>query len=176
MSTVFPTALDDFSDANPSATLAVNGHSSMHANLNDAVEALEAKVGVSNSQVVGSIEYRLNTVTGQIYDAVVAHSSSANPHSQYPTVERMAVVEAFNNSLSSAFDLSTTTVFTSQTTQLAATSTSAHARDITFCGWGERYSLPGVSFNGIKIKAISRTATTLASKWMMNSIRYLLRQ
>ena len=56
MPTNFPTSLDTLT--NPTSTDAMNSatvpHASQHANLNDAVEALEAKVGVNGSAVTSS--------------------------------------------------------------------------------------------------------------------------
>jgi len=61
MATNFPTSLDDFS--NPVGTDGLGSgpvtHSQHHTNLNDAVEALEAKVGVDGSAVATSHEYRI---------------------------------------------------------------------------------------------------------------------
>ncbi len=61
MATQFPTALDDFT--NPSGTDALGSsavlHSTQHSNLNDAVEALERKVGIDSSADVDSIDYKL---------------------------------------------------------------------------------------------------------------------
>lgn len=63
MSTSFPTNLDTLlnpgpndllDNANPSLD-----HDVQHTNINDAVEALEAKVGVNSSAVVGSLDYRM---------------------------------------------------------------------------------------------------------------------
>ena len=64
MTTNFPTSLDSFtnptgSDALGSATVP---HATQHANVNDAVEALEAKVGVDGSAVTSSLEYRLTQI------------------------------------------------------------------------------------------------------------------
>ena len=61
MTTNFPTSLDSFtnptgSDALGSATVP---HATQHANVNDAVEALEAKVGVDGSAVTTSLDYKL---------------------------------------------------------------------------------------------------------------------
>lgn len=63
----FPTALDSFT--NPSATdlLEVSGalnHVTQHGNINDAVEALEAKMGINSSAVTTSHDYKLSLVTG----------------------------------------------------------------------------------------------------------------
>lgn len=165
MGTVFPQAIDSFVTPNPSATLEANGHAAMHVDLNQAVIALESRVGATNSSVADSIEYRVNDVPAKISAAFTAHSQSANPHAQYPTTDRMVAVEALSASLSSAFDFATTTTFSGSATTLSATATSAGPRDVTFTGWGERYSLAGVSFNALKIRSISRIATTQASKW-----------
>lgn len=62
MSTVFPAAKDTLS--NPSATDPQNApsHSSQHANANDAIEAIETKVGVDGSADTGSLDYRVSTL------------------------------------------------------------------------------------------------------------------
>lgn len=61
MPTNFPTSLDALT--NPTSTDAMNSvtvpHASQHANLNDAVEALEAKVGVNGSAVTTSLDYKI---------------------------------------------------------------------------------------------------------------------
>lgn len=64
MSIQFPTDLDTLT--NPAATdkVATVSHSLQHSNANDAIEALEAKVGKNNSGVTTSHDYKLSTVTG----------------------------------------------------------------------------------------------------------------
>ena len=61
----FPTSLDNFS--NPSSSDAMNNvttpHATQHANVNDAIEALEAKVGVNSSAVTTSHDYKLAQLT-----------------------------------------------------------------------------------------------------------------
>lgn len=65
--TNYPTTLDTFN--NPNANTAQNApgfqHDVQHANLNDAVAALQAKVGVNNSTAATSLDYRI----GQLEDA-----------------------------------------------------------------------------------------------------------
>jgi len=60
----FPTSLDALT--NPVASDATNSvsvpHATQHANLNDAVEALEARVGITGSAVTSSLTYRIATV------------------------------------------------------------------------------------------------------------------
>ncbi len=59
MATNFPTSLDNLT--NPAGSDPVNNpsHASQHANLNDAIEKLEEKVGVNNSAVTTSLDYRV---------------------------------------------------------------------------------------------------------------------
>jgi len=62
MASNFPSSLDDFT--NPTAQDSLNSdtvpHADQHANLNDAVEALQAKVGANSSAVTTSLDYRVN--------------------------------------------------------------------------------------------------------------------
>lgn len=60
----FPTTLDNF--ANPSSGDALNSpdHATQHTDANDAIEALQAKVGVNSSAVTTSHDYKLGEVTG----------------------------------------------------------------------------------------------------------------
>lgn len=69
MTTAFPTGLDAFTNPAASAALSTD-HTSQHGDLNDAVEALEAKVGIDNSAVPSSLDYRVTVLEGQV--AVVA--------------------------------------------------------------------------------------------------------
>lgn len=61
MSTSFPEALDSFTNPSSTNTLANSNpsHSQQHANLNDAVAALEAKVGVNGSDDPESLDARV---------------------------------------------------------------------------------------------------------------------
>jgi hypothetical protein len=60
MSTNFPTALDALT--NPLSTDGLAGHASQHANENDAIEALQAKVGVDGSAVATSLDYKVTAL------------------------------------------------------------------------------------------------------------------
>lgn len=61
MSTSFPTSLDTLTNPSASDYLDTAGvlHDEQHANVNDAVEALQAKVGVDASAVTTSLDYKL---------------------------------------------------------------------------------------------------------------------
>ena len=57
--TNFPTSLDALT--NPSALDGLTGHAAQHANVNDAIEAIEAKLGIDGSADVDSVDYKLGT-------------------------------------------------------------------------------------------------------------------
>jgi hypothetical protein len=59
MATNFPTGLDTLS--NPVSTNALNSpsHAGQHTDANDAIEALQTKVGVNNSMIASSLDYKV---------------------------------------------------------------------------------------------------------------------
>jgi microcystin-dependent protein len=59
MATNFPTTLDALTNPSAGNTLNSPSHSAQHANSNDAIEALEAKVGVDSSAVTTSLDYKV---------------------------------------------------------------------------------------------------------------------
>jgi hypothetical protein len=64
----FPEDLDSLT--NPQSTDSVQSvsHAAQHADVNDAIEALEAKVGVDGSTVVTSLDYRIASLEGASVD------------------------------------------------------------------------------------------------------------
>lgn len=66
MAITFPTTLDTLTD--PTASDKLNSvtvpHATQHADLNNIVEALEAKVGVDSSTVTTSLDYIVKAATG----------------------------------------------------------------------------------------------------------------
>ena len=66
MATNFPTSLDNLS--NPQGTDSLAGHAALHGNVNDALEALQAKVGVNNSGDSNSIDYKISQLESQLSD------------------------------------------------------------------------------------------------------------
>ena len=60
MATNFPTSLDSLTNPQPTDELTNPSHSDQHANANDAIEALQAKVGVNGSSVTTSLDYKVN--------------------------------------------------------------------------------------------------------------------
>jgi hypothetical protein len=60
----FPSNLDSFTNPTSSNTLNSPDHAVQHSNSNDAIVALETKVGVDGSAVTTSLDYKLSGVTG----------------------------------------------------------------------------------------------------------------
>lgn len=57
MATGFPTSLDALTNPTSTDALTSPSHADQHANANDAIEALQAKVGVDGSAVTTSLDY-----------------------------------------------------------------------------------------------------------------------
>jgi len=64
MSTNFPVDLDTIQNPSSTDNTQIVSHAGQHANANDAIEALEAKVGKDSSAVTTSHDYKLSLVTG----------------------------------------------------------------------------------------------------------------
>jgi hypothetical protein len=86
MATSFPNGLDSLT--NPSSTDLLNqsgrDHTSQHININDAIEAIEARIGIEGTTDNQSLEYRLNLVesisgTSVLIQDVAADWASLNP-------------------------------------------------------------------------------------------------
>lgn len=82
MATNFPTTLDTFSNPGPNTPMNTPGaleHDIQHAHENDAIRALEVKVGVNSSTDPTSIDKRLATViSGQAADAAAITIAQGN--------------------------------------------------------------------------------------------------
>ena len=60
MATGFPSSLDALTNPLSTDALTSPSHADQHADVNDAVEALQAKVGVTASAVTTSLDYKVN--------------------------------------------------------------------------------------------------------------------
>ena len=63
MSITYPTSLDSFTNPTSSDTLLSIDHATQHSNANDAIEALELKVGITGSADTSSLDYRTSRLT-----------------------------------------------------------------------------------------------------------------
>ena len=67
MPTSFPAAIDTFTNPVAGDTMSAVPHHTQHANANDAISALEAKVGVDGSAVHASLDYRVAALEGKTH-------------------------------------------------------------------------------------------------------------
>jgi hypothetical protein len=78
MATSFPATKDDFVNPQSTDSTALVSHASQHANANDAIEALETKVGINNSTDPNSLDYKVKQLElnfqdpGEIKDLAAA--------------------------------------------------------------------------------------------------------
>lgn len=62
MSTNFPVAKDQLTNPLSTSSTSTVSHSQQHANANDAIEALQTKVGVNNSTDINSLDYKVRHI------------------------------------------------------------------------------------------------------------------
>jgi hypothetical protein len=63
MATNFPTSLDSLTNPSATDTLDSPPHDEQHADANDAIEALQAKVGINSSADTNSLDFKVNNIT-----------------------------------------------------------------------------------------------------------------
>ena len=68
MATNFPNTLDELINPNGTDQLSAPSHSEQHANANDAIEALQAKVGIDGSTDADSLTYKINDIVSILGD------------------------------------------------------------------------------------------------------------
>jgi hypothetical protein len=112
MATDYPTSLDDFENPTADMSTAALSHAAQHTNANDAIEALQAKVGVSGSGVTSSLDYKLT------------NTNSSNPGHKHTLAQGAVDVTA------SATELNYVDGVTSNIqTQLDGKSATSHTHD-----------------------------------------------
>jgi hypothetical protein len=100
MAISFPTSLDILTNPSATSDTATVSHAEQHTNANDAIEALEAKVGVNSSAVTSSLDYKLT------------NASSSNPGHKHTLANGATDVTA------TAAELNTLDGITSSTAEL----------------------------------------------------------
>lgn len=64
MATNFPENLDNLT--NPNSTDSLEGHAQQHSNVNDAIEAIQTKIGVDGSEDTNSLDYKIAQIEAEI--------------------------------------------------------------------------------------------------------------
>jgi hypothetical protein len=98
MATNYPSSLDTITNPSGTDSLSSPSHSQQHANANDAIEALEAKVGVNNSTVSTSLDYRVASLEagGQLATEL---GLAGNNDLAISGVENKTALDTFSKSL-----------------------------------------------------------------------------
>jgi hypothetical protein len=68
MATSYPNAIDQLINPSGSDALSAPSHSDQHSNANDAIEALQTKVGTDGSTDTNSITYKINDIVSILGD------------------------------------------------------------------------------------------------------------
>lgn len=68
LATNFPESLDTLTNPNGTSSLSNPSHAQQHANANDAIEALQNKVGIDGSEDINSLDYKVSTIESQLND------------------------------------------------------------------------------------------------------------
>ena len=100
MATDFPVDLDTLINPTSTNKLSAPSHSEQHANANDAIEALQLKVGVDGSEDPDSLDYKISTVEAQI----------ANLGSSGATTVELLGLEGNNDTSATVCDIENATV------------------------------------------------------------------
>jgi predicted small metal-binding protein len=77
MAILFPTTLDQLLNPTGVDSVQLVPHAAQHSNANDAIEALEVKVGVNNSTDVSSLDYKVRDLISKIYTNEMAQDTIA---------------------------------------------------------------------------------------------------
>lgn len=96
----FPTSLDTLTNPTSTDTTAGVDHAAQHTNANDAIEALEAKVGVDNSAVTTSLDYKLKSTSSispghkHVLSEITDYAAASDASTSVKGVTRMSVAPA----------------------------------------------------------------------------------
>ena len=102
MATSYPNAIDQLINPSGSDALSAPSHSQQHSNANDAIEALERKIGIDNSNDADSIDYKvgqLETLVSSIGNSTTAAIEilglEGNNDIQVYGIENVTTIDSF---------------------------------------------------------------------------------
>lgn len=153
MATNFPTSLDNFTNPSSGNTLDSPSHSLQHSDANDAIEAIEAKLGIGASPA-GS------ATAGQVLTISAAGTSG---WSTLSTGKILQVVHATDNTVTS----NSTTTYADSNLTASITPSSASNKILIFVTTALEKT-NGNADNGVKYRLVRDSSTTI---W---ELRYIL--
>lgn len=122
MAVNFPASLDSFTNPASNSSVANPSHAQQHSDANDAIEALQAKVGADNSAVTTSLDYRVRTlenasvdteaiqdivggmVSGNTETNIVVEYNDTNGKLNFSTGPDVVTTTSLNNTLTDAIN------------------------------------------------------------------------
>jgi hypothetical protein len=109
MATGFPTSLDALTNPASTDALTSPSHADQHANANDAIEALQAKVGVNGSAVTTSLDYKvsksaLTLITTQTFTNVASVDINSIFSSTYDNYRIVVMLNSANDTAGTGYD------------------------------------------------------------------------
>jgi len=177
MATTFPTTIDNF--INPSTTDILGPtHSVQHTNNNDAIEAIEAKIGINASGVTTTHDYKLNEVistdkaVGKTATQTLTNKTLTNP------VITGGVINAGADLTASSTELNYNDITTPGTAQATKTLVTDSNIDINL-GTGDITATIGTFTNSIRFNSIAgflingRISVTVASNNLTVALKTL---
>ena len=93
----FPNSLDQLSNPNATDSLSNPSHSEQHRNANDAIEALQSKVGADNSSVTTSFDYRIRQLESESGQEIADKLGlSGNNTLEVTGIENKTAIDSFS--------------------------------------------------------------------------------
>jgi len=102
MSVNFPTSLDNLTNPTWTDSVAVVDHAAQHSDVNDAIEALEAKVGIDDSEDVDSLDYKVSNIPVKASGAEV---NTGTDDDKFATAKALADSDYEKNPMTTAGDI-----------------------------------------------------------------------
>ena len=105
VATSFPNSKDNFENPNPNDPLSNPSHSEQHQNVNDAIEAIQTKIGVDGSNDSNSIDYRLAQLEVESGSAIVEQLGLEGNNNLIVTgIENPTTVDSFDSDIWTSVD------------------------------------------------------------------------
>jgi hypothetical protein len=99
LATNFPDSLDVLSNPNGTSSLSNPSHAQQHSNANDAIEALQTKVGIDGSLDPNSIDYRVSALEDGGGQLGVELGLAGNNDLTISGIENKTAVDTFSKSV-----------------------------------------------------------------------------
>jgi hypothetical protein len=113
MATNFPSSLDTLTNPNGTDTLSNPSHAQQHTNLNDAVEAIQTKIGANGSNDTNSLQYKISEIETTLSDienstsvAEVLLGLEGNNDLTVEGIENKTTLDSFNKNVYRTVDYS----------------------------------------------------------------------